>query len=309
VKTDPPLPLINRIEALALDHDTKALAAVRAWLEAPADEWALVLLGTTGNGKSQAAALAWRVTPGALWLRTRELETMEWKARAEIIERAKRTALVVLDEVLAENEAATAIVGDIVESRGDDFRRTVMLGNGNMKAFFGRYGARLGSRLSPSDRWVVEVNGDDLRRKVRPILERPSMPWIPRGLAGDEAEAFKRAVFIRGLKVATHEHEAHLAQRTAATAAIEEVDFDAIKRRFDENRRETEAQSRREEAEHAERQKAEREKTLRELEREPTAEERLFIERRKAQIKAQVEETLAMRKAEQSPPESARTTP
>ncbi len=210
---EPKLPLQYRVEALALTKDTEALRLTKRWLCAPRKDWALVMLGGHGCGKSQAATLAWMVTPGAIWLRARRLQSMQWEARDELIELAEHAPLTVVDEILSENEAGTDTVCEIVETRGEAFERTILLGNGKLEAFDAKYNGRMLSRLGVSPEWLCEVQGEDLRQIIDPIVERPAMPWIPAGLTDHERADFRRVAFVDGLEAARAAH----AKRSGAT--------------------------------------------------------------------------------------------
>lgn len=199
----PKLPHQYRIMALALTEKTEPLQLVREWMKAPRRAWALALIGGNGCGKSQAAALAWMVTPGAVWLRARRLQSMEWDARDELITAAEHAPLTVIDEMLSEGEQATEVISEIAEGRGEAFYRTIMLGNGTLDGFSARYGGRLMSRFGTCPEWLCEVNGDDLRETMDPILVEPPMEWLPKGLDRATANEFKHIAFMDGLDAAT----------------------------------------------------------------------------------------------------------
>lgn len=182
----PPTPLWRRARDEDL-YDTPAIVAARQWVAS--DAWALVLLGEPGRGKSQAAAwlyirmrdaaVAEAQAPGVferardvLWLRARNLGLMDWATKAAAETRCAAAYGLVVDEMGAEDDRQRDALSNLIEQRGDNLERTVITSNLDRRGFANRYGGRLASRLRAGGvdddgrvRWVVEVEGEDLRGK------------------------------------------------------------------------------------------------------------------------------------------------
>lgn len=189
----PPMALLRRVEGDAL-LDTHAMATARDWFASGA--WALLLLGSVGQGKSQAAAWLWKrlraealakaQAPGCyeragevLWLRARDLQRLAWDDRSAFLTRCAGAYGLVVDELGGEDQRTTEAIGDLLERRADDEnRRTVMTTNLDGKGFVARYGDRMASRIRAGGlndhglaRWAVAVRGEDLRGTKLPPVE------------------------------------------------------------------------------------------------------------------------------------------
>lgn len=208
IDLSPPTPLWARAQAKL--QDTHAVRVARSWLDERA--WALVLLGGVGRGKSQAAAWLWHALryeaiehaqrPGhfeaageVLWLRARTLGRLDLTDRGVVLGRLSRAYGLVLDELGHEDHFARAsprsALSDLVEQRGDEQRRTVITSNLPREKFVATYGDRLMSRLhgagrhkDGSARWVITVQGDDLRGHVADEKGAPAKDGVPLTEAG-----------------------------------------------------------------------------------------------------------------------------
>lgn len=215
VDLTPPTPLWARANTGAL-QDNHAMQVAREWLASEA--WGLLLLGAVGRGKSQAAAWLWlqlrhldlldadalhRPRRGVLWLRARVLQRLDWPTRAQVLQRCAGAYGLVVDEMGGEDEKTGEALGDLIEQRGDEQRRTVLTtnlapswtdrqdGQGQVvkvPGFAQRYGDRLTSRLRSggitdkgSARWAVAVKGADLRGADIPTTPAPDAEAEPDG--------------------------------------------------------------------------------------------------------------------------------
>jgi hypothetical protein len=192
VDISPPTPLWARASADAL-QPTHAMQTAREWLASSA--WGLLMLGGVGRGKSQAAAWLWlrlrhldlleaddahRSRRGVTWLRARALQNVPWEERAATLRRCATAYGLVVDELGGEDERTGQAIGDVLEQRGDEQRRTVMTSNLDGKGFLERYGDRLVSRLRSGGvtikggaQWAVLVQGADLRGSDLPPSDDP----------------------------------------------------------------------------------------------------------------------------------------
>jgi len=198
----PPRKLQRRIELGLLMHSHARKVATEWWTDPQA--WGLVMYSPVGNGKSQAmaelyeAAYAARPSPShrVLWLRARLLEQLDWIDRAAVIARCKAAWMLLIDELptAAEIERGrvkrdtVATLGDIFEDRGDAGRCTVATSNSSRADFGSLWGDRLISRLREGGldagrvRWLVEIQGDDLRGVVEPLPEEQPEELPPENL-------------------------------------------------------------------------------------------------------------------------------
>lgn len=174
---------------------TSAGAAVDEWRGT--DERTLVLLGGVGCGKSFAAAsaLAQNVIGYRVFLRTPGDLPPDWrwnggffcevrsqlgdpKASYEHVvavrERAKRTSLLVLDDLGTEKGDGEEAIWSIVTARHAE-QRTVLTSNLSEPNFRARYGGRLLSRILGSGRLRV-VHGPDLRQRQEPLALGSAAP-------------------------------------------------------------------------------------------------------------------------------------
>lgn len=155
-------------EAAEAATDTPALLAARQWLGS-GHTW-LLLAGDVGTGKSVAAA--W-----ALLEATRSGQTVAFRRAAEVarlsgfdegaeeLARLKRVGLLVLDDL--GTECATgwgqSILHELLDTRHEDKRRTVLTSNLKRTDARARLGDRLSDRIQQDGR-VVWLEGKSQRR-------------------------------------------------------------------------------------------------------------------------------------------------
>jgi DNA replication protein DnaC len=167
-----------------IDTNQPAYKATKNW-----DGWGnLTLCGNVGTGKSFAAVCALRRWVGLRTSRSIDagaglpyirdnirytvLPYVEWKRAFEICdnrefrEKAKKAAILVLDELGAEslNEYSTAILNDLLSHRYDnDALATIITTNLTPDALEQRYGPRMMDRLSGEEGVIVVVDGKNMR--------------------------------------------------------------------------------------------------------------------------------------------------
>lgn len=176
-----------RPEAVAMlirgkEWETETLAKVRAWVSTvrhPDAKRLLVLLGSTGTGKTMAAAWALLKLGGGLGVKARKLPGLEmahFGPQAEHYQRLVKGKLCVVDEIGtmdAKKEASS--LGELIDDRIG--RPTILIGNLPPKnedktGFLQRYHERFYSRLAEVG-VVVDCTGPDLRIVGKPALARP----------------------------------------------------------------------------------------------------------------------------------------
>ncbi|MGV3625830.1 MAG: ATP-binding protein [Archangium sp.] len=146
---------------------TQAFDAVDTWLAGPA-LW-LLLLGSTGTGKSGAAghaahrslrsgrSIAWHEAPGLARL-------AGGFGNEAAMAQLKRVDLLVVDEFGTEHQSgfADSVVFELLHRRHEDARRTVLTSNLDAQALGERLGRRLFDRIRSSCVLAV-VEGPSLR--------------------------------------------------------------------------------------------------------------------------------------------------
>lgn len=144
--------------------ETEALRDVRSWWAGRG--WGLVLAGGVGLGKTYAACALLLGLDVGMFGTAAELAGPDG---LELLPRARRTPLLVLDELGV--EARTPIGDERIQGLlGDRYaheRRTIVTTNLDLPAFRSRYGDRLVDRFRSAEggRWN-EYAGESLRRGV-----------------------------------------------------------------------------------------------------------------------------------------------
>lgn len=148
--------------------DHTALLAVKTWLADPAARPCLVLAGSTGCGKTVAAAYALSERGGA-WMPAARMVRVFMSNFGDGFaeqERCRSAGLLVVDDVGTE-DAADRIAGvltELLDSRCSRKHRTIITANMTKKAFADRYASeRLMSRMVLLSQWVASKDAD-LRR-------------------------------------------------------------------------------------------------------------------------------------------------
>lgn len=152
-----------------LDMTCSVTAAVATWLPSPVP-W-VVLLGSTGRGKTLAAAWA-LMQRGGRYVGARELErlaTARYGDEAETFTALLATRTLVVDDIGRERDAGgmTAALLDLVDERRKRGQKTIAIANIAKAAFLKQYSdERLLSRLAEPGiaAWVSDA-GEDLRRR------------------------------------------------------------------------------------------------------------------------------------------------
>ncbi|HMI92627.1 MAG TPA: ATP-binding protein [Polyangiales bacterium] len=152
----------------ALDMHLKSIVAVSSWLASNVP-W-ILLLGSTGRGKTLAAAWA-LMQHGGRYVGARELErlaTARYGDEAETFTELLATRTLVVDDIGRERDVGhmTAVLLDLVDERRKRGQKTIAISNVAKAAFLKTYAdERLLSRLSEPGiaSWVSDA-GTDLRR-------------------------------------------------------------------------------------------------------------------------------------------------
>jgi DNA replication protein DnaC len=146
-------------EALAALRDTEAVRRASSW-------WAgrrcwLVLGGSTGVGKSVAAASVAVQAPGARWLRADEVVRLELDGR---LGRYLEAPLLVVDDYGAEHRSSlgAGVWHRLLGARHELRRRSIITTNLTRPELRATLGDRLSDRIA-SDCEVVEVSGESQR--------------------------------------------------------------------------------------------------------------------------------------------------
>lgn len=147
---------------------TEAYACASTWAASRERPW-LVLSGSTGSGKSFAAACVTANT-GGIWVRADELVRIFWANFGDQYERQdelRNTGMLVIDDVGCELDANRMLAAllDLLDARKSARSHpTIITTNLNKKAFAERYAnERLMSRMSESVQWEA-LDGSDMRR-------------------------------------------------------------------------------------------------------------------------------------------------
>lgn len=155
----------------AQPRDTAAVKALTAFQSNP-KAWGLLLLGGVGAGKSTAAAkalfdyaTAQARQQAELWTGTHEWVRVADAARAsgfgddaeKRIRRWRKAGLLVIDDLGVEMTTAPWLqaLDDVLDSRYEHCRRTVITSNLSADAFKLRYGARAADRFRANGMVVV----------------------------------------------------------------------------------------------------------------------------------------------------------
>jgi hypothetical protein len=153
--------------AFTAPGECPALAAVRAFLDAPAEARMLVLAGTAGQGKS--FALAWAVyVRGGQFVNLHELATAS-SFDDVFWDRLEAAPVLAVDELGGEkmHDAFESRLYGLLNARYQRNRKTVIATNLDAGAFRARYLAngleRLADRLRTSAQWV-NLSGPSMRR-------------------------------------------------------------------------------------------------------------------------------------------------
>lgn len=170
---------------------TVAIEQTQAWLE-HRDASLLVLSGTVGTGKSQAAALAvgrfWEeICEAQPWSQARRRGLPLWLP-APLITRAapwdeapkawEAAGLLVLDDLGEEDtsDKTRIAIATLINARWGSERRTLITTNLDAPTFAARYGQRTTDRIRQSgvtkdgkSRWWVKCLGESMRGSVRPL--------------------------------------------------------------------------------------------------------------------------------------------
>lgn len=207
---------------------THAIDVAKEWLGSGA--WGLFLgrleahEAGTGRGKSLVLALLfkllkekiWRERKGfahpgrCLYIRCGDLNDLGGYEKAELKEVTqimKRAGVLILDELGAEDDSVLPFVRSTLELRGSEKRWTAGGGNITGADMLARYGGRWASRMleggrvagskGERPRWIVEVEGDDLRGDPRvppmPADGEPEGPYVPVEMWNELVERARRA--------------------------------------------------------------------------------------------------------------------
>lgn len=160
-------------------RETQANAKVRAWH--PLDSWVIVLGGVFGIGKSAAAALwlyllaresseAKRSSPHRMpecWVSAAKFARLDMsKGGAAAIDAYARMPVLVLDDLGAEHLGQggwfLSQLGDLVNERQANGRRTLITTNLGRDSFIERYGDRIAERIRDGGMFTI-VGGHNLR--------------------------------------------------------------------------------------------------------------------------------------------------
>lgn len=158
------------LEAATAPKNTQALAATRAWLSDP-KQWALVLRGDVGTGKTVAACWALKTV-------AKQAETVAFRRGGEIVRlsgfdegarelsRLKAAGLLVIDDIGAEQltDWGRSLLSELLDTRCEGRLRTVLTANPTWDELVKRLGSRIVDRLRDGGR-VVELSGESMRQR------------------------------------------------------------------------------------------------------------------------------------------------
>lgn len=143
---------------------TPATEAVRTFLGS--GKTFLLLMGSTGAGKTLATTLALAQHSGGLFVRSLELARLSSydKADRARLERAHECRFLVIDDLGAEllHNAWLPMLDELIDIRWGSRRQTIITTNLDSAAFKQRYGARISDRIR--DDGFIEKCGDKSRR-------------------------------------------------------------------------------------------------------------------------------------------------
>lgn len=181
-----------RILAAGTVRETQANAKVRAWY--PLASWCLVLGGSFGIGKSMAAALwlwlmakesaeAKRSSPHRgteCWLSAAKFARLDLsKGGAAAIDAYARMPVLVLDDLGAEHLGQSgwflSQLGDLLNERQANSRRTLITTNLSGDAFKIRYEERIAERIRDGGMFTI-VKGENLREGNQLMLDGMDAP-------------------------------------------------------------------------------------------------------------------------------------
>lgn len=150
--------------------DTPALGFARAWMESKAC-W-LLLCGATSQGKTVAAVWAMRVVllggGSAAYRPAARIARMSgFDEGAVELARLARVDLLVVDDVGAESNTAwgSGLLGELLDARHLNKKRTVLVSNLKFDAFKARVGERVVERIAEDGSTHQLAAGPSLRRK------------------------------------------------------------------------------------------------------------------------------------------------
>lgn len=156
------------LAAAANPKPSEALDATQQWF-ASGKCW-LVLLGGTGTGKTTAAA--WALGRVLKQHETAEARTASRLSRmsgfdegARELERLSQASLLVVDDIGAEAQTAwgQGLLSELLDSRHQGFKKTILTSNLGQEAFKQRVGERMVDRIREDGR-VVSLGGKSMRR-------------------------------------------------------------------------------------------------------------------------------------------------
>lgn len=148
---------------------TEALEAAAQWLQGGKRQSWLVLAGTTGSGKTVAAAWALREAAAqgesvALCRASELARTSQFDAGAATLARLKRVGVLVLDDFGAEHLTAygAGLLGEVLDARHEAQLRTIVTTNLSAADLKARVGDRVVDRWRQDGR-VVVLAGKSMR--------------------------------------------------------------------------------------------------------------------------------------------------
>ncbi len=149
--------------------DTTALKAVREWWAS--DSWALLLLGSTGSGKTFAAGWAMnelcKKTSNGVWLSCVDasLSPIYGDDASRALKSWRYAQLLVFDDLGTEHQSGPwqSVFFQVMDWRYSDMRRTIVTTNLSADELKARYSERFADRIREGG-WVRSCGGASLRR-------------------------------------------------------------------------------------------------------------------------------------------------